>query len=342
MAGTGIVIDRRFLEHDTGPGHPERPERVQVLLDLVDERSGDLIPVPARMASVGELALVHDGVHIERVAASENLPHYAFDADTPTSAQSYSVARLAAGGCLSLVDEIIAGRIDNGFAFVRPPGHHAERSRAMGFCLFNNVAVTAAYLRRHHGLEKILVMDWDLHHGNGTQHIFESDPHVLYVSTHQYPYYPGTGAIDETGRGDGRGATVNVPFPAGFGDGEYRDAFHQVIEPVAREFDPDFVLISAGFDCHVRDPLGGMSVTEEGFRFMARRLLAMARDCAGGRCAAILEGGYDLQAIRNSAAVVLDELQGVGPALAEMGADVERAAPLLEQLRETQKRYWKL
>ena len=168
----------------------------------------------------------------------------------------------------------------------------------MGFCLFNNVAVGAEYLRRRYGLERILVVDWDLHHGNGTQHMFEADPGVLYVSTHQYPYYPGTGALDEVGRGDGEGYTVNLPFPAGFGDAEYREAFTRIVEPIAQQYAPQFVLISAGFDAHARDPLGGMEVTEAGFAAMARSLLAVADAHAGGRCAAILEGGYDLTAIR--------------------------------------------
>ena len=211
----------------------------------------------------------------------------------------------------------------------------------MGFCLFNNVAVGAEYLRRRHGLQRILIVDWDVHHGNGTQHLFESDPGVLYVSTHQYPYYPGTGAIDEVGHGDGEGYTVNLAFPAGFGDAEYREAFQKIVEPIARQYDPQFVLISAGFDAHLRDPLGGMQVTESGFKAMAHVLLEVARDHCDSRCAAILEGGYDLQAIRNSAQQVLDEFRtGAAPPPAAPASS--RGSALIERIRRVQSRYWRL
>jgi len=337
-----VVIDPRYLEHDTGPGHPERPERIAALLPLVRALAADITPVAARAASGDELALVHDAAYVEEVAATQRKAYFAFDADTPTSAQSYETARLAAGGFLALLDAIMSGTVEDGFAFVRPPGHHAERHRAMGFCLFNNVAVGAAYLRHRHGLQRVLIMDWDLHHGNGTQHLFEAQPGVLYISTHQYPYYPGTGAVEEVGYGDGEGYTVNLPFPAGFGDAEYGEAFTRIVEPIARQYAPQFVLISAGFDAHVRDPLGGMQVTESGFKAMTRSLLAVAGECADGRCAAILEGGYDLTAIRNSAGEVLQELrQASGAALTPPTAP-SRGGPLLERIRKVQGRYWKL
>ncbi len=340
MARTGVVVDERCLKHDTGRGHPERPERLRVLLDLVRQRQDEVAMVPARVATVEELSLVHDERHIERVAATDGGPGYAFDADTPASAGSYTAARVAAGSVLALLDEIMAGRVDNGFAFVRPPGHHAERDRAMGFCLFNNVAIGAQYLRQRHGVRRVLIVDWDLHHGNGTQHIFEQDPDVLYVSLHQYPHYPGTGAVSEVGVGEGEGKTLNLPLPAGFGDAEYREAFRRVIEPVAREFEPEFVLISAGFDCHVRDPLGGMQVTEHGFRAMARTLLGVARASAGGRCAAVLEGGYDLKALSDSASGVLDEMRGSTVFLPAVGPS-GRALPVLEAVRRVHSAYWK-
>jgi acetoin utilization deacetylase AcuC-like enzyme len=235
----------------------------------------------------------------------------------------------------------MAGEIANGFAFVRPPGHHAERRRAMGFCLFNNVAVGAEYLRRRYGLQRVLIVDWDLHHGNGTQHLFETDPGVLYVSTHQYPYYPGTGGLDEVGQAGGEGFTVNLAFPAGFGDAEYVEAFHRIVEPIAHQYAPEFVLVSAGFDAHARDPLGGMQVTEGGFRAMTRSLLAIAGAHAGGRCAAILEGGYDLTAIRDSSKHVLAELVGTSEPLPVSRAP-SRATPLLDRVQRLQRRYWKL
>ena len=340
MAHTGVVIDPRYLQHDTGAGHPERPERIAVLLPAVE--AAGYTRIAARAASGDDLALVHDGAYVEEVAATAHKPWFAFDADTPTSPRSFDTAALAAGGFLALLDAVMSGQTQNGFAFVRPPGHHAERHRAMGFCLFNNVAVGAAYLRHRYGLQRVLIVDWDLHHGNGTQHMFEDDPGVLYVSTHQYPYYPGTGAIEEVGRGAGEGYTVDLAFPAGFGDAEYTDAFARVIEPIAHEYAPEFVLISAGFDAHVRDPLGGMQVTEAGFAAMTRSLLGVAHDHAAGRCAAILEGGYDLTAIRQSATVVLQQLQGEDEARSSAPRAPSRAAALIERIRRVHSRYWKL
>jgi acetoin utilization deacetylase AcuC-like enzyme len=332
-------LDARYTAHQTGRGHPERPERIAVLHEHVREQPG-LRRVEPRAASEDDLVLVHDERYLVEVARTRELARYAFDADTPVSPQSYDTARLAAGGLLALLDEIMAGRLANGFAFVRPPGHHAERGRAMGFCLFNNVAVGAAYLRRRYHLERVLVVDWDVHHGNGTQHMFEGDPRVLYISTHQYPYYPGTGWLDEVGTGEGEGFTVNLPLPAGFGDAEYLEAFRTVIEPIALQYRPQFVLVSAGFDPHVRDPLAGMAVTEAGFAAMARALLGVAAATAEGRCVAVLEGGYDLRAIRDSAAVVLDELRG-GATAPPLPAAPSQAGPLLERVRQVQAQYWK-
>jgi acetoin utilization deacetylase AcuC-like enzyme len=289
MPTTGVVIDPRYLEHDTGRGHPERPARIAVLEELVRGLPG-IAQVSPRPATPEELTLVHAEGYFDEVQQTRDLPAYAFDPDTHTSARSFDTACLAAGGLLAVIDEVIGGRFHNGFAFVRPPGHHAERGRAMGFCLFNNVAVGAAYLRARHGLDRVAIIDWDVHHGNGTQHAFEADPHVLFVSTHQYPFYPGTGAADEIGRGEGAGFTVNLPFPAGFGDAEYLDAFRSVVVPVIEAYAPQFILISAGFDPHVDDPLGGMHVTEAGFAAMTRAVVQLAERSAGGRCVGILEG----------------------------------------------------
>ena len=340
-ARTAIVIDPRYQSHATGHGHPERPERIGVLLPMVESLAADFTRLEARLASGQELAMVHDGAYVSTVEATQHRTQFAFDADTPTSPESYDTACLAAGGVLSLLDEIMRGGVDNGFAFVRPPGHHAERHRAMGFCLFNNVAVGAEYLRRRYGLGRILVVDWDLHHGNGTQHLFEAEPEVLYVSLHQFPYYPGSGAIDEVGRHDGEGYTVNLPFPAGCGDAEYGDAFRRIVEPIAHDYRPEFVLVSAGFDAHGRDPLGGMRVSESGFRSMTRSLMKVAAASAGGRCAAVLEGGYDLTAMTASARQVLSELRGDSDPLTDP-QEPTRIAPLIEQIARQQRRYWRL
>ncbi len=340
MTETGFVLDQRYMAHDTGYGHPERPERIAVLLESVLEQPG-LRRIEPRVATAEEITLVHDERHFAQVAGTRDLSGFSFDADTPASARSFDVARLAAGGLLELLDRVMAGDLRNGFALVRPPGHHAERGRAMGFCLFNNVAIGAAYLRKCHQIDRVLIMDWDVHHGNGTQHMFERDPAVVYVSTHRYPFYPGTGAVDEVGHGDGEGRTINIPFPGGFGDAEYLEAFHAVVEPIALQFEPEFVLISAGFDPHVRDPLGGMGVTEDGFAAMARSLVRVADEVGSGRCVAVLEGGYDLRAIRECSARVLTELRGGSGAKVEARTP-SRAAPVLESVRRVQSEYWEL
>jgi len=307
---TGIVTDDSYLEHDTGAGHPERPDRLRAIRRLIEsEPSPDWLPIAARDASLEELARVHVPEHVERVAATARLAHFAFDADTPACARTFTAARRAAGGVLALVDAVMARRVSNGFAFVRPPGHHAERDRAMGFCFFNNVALAAAHLRAGHGLRRVLIVDWDVHHGNGTQHSFYRDPSMLFVSSHQYPFYPGTGAARETGAGEGEGFTLNLPFPAGYGDAQYVQAFLDVVEPVARQFAPEFILVSAGFDAHRRDPLAGMDVTENGFAMLARVLLRTARDVCQDRLVAVLEGGYDLEALMLSIGAVLSEMR---------------------------------
>ena len=340
MLQTGIVLDARYQDHNPGQGHPERAERIGTLLSRFASYKRDgLKRFDPRHATHEEIALVHDTSLIGRVAASAGLEAAAFDADTRVSAQSYETALLATGGLLTILDAVMEREVDNGFALVRPPGHHAERNRAMGFCLFNSVAVGAQYLRERFGLSRILVMDWDLHHGNGTQHSFYDDPGVLYLSTHQYPYYPGTGAAEEAGQGSGEGYTVNLPLSAGWGDVAIVPLFEEVIDPICRQFQPEFVLISAGFDAHARDPLGGLTVTAEGFTALARILLRVARDHAQGRCAAILEGGYDLEGLETSVIHVLDEMGG--DRLGHPLPTYERQG-LLPNVRAVQQRYWEL
>ncbi len=338
---TGIVTDESFLAHDTGAGHPERADRLRAIGQVLESAApADRLVVPARDATAEEIARVHVPEHVQRVAATARLSHFAFDADTPTSARSFEAARRAVGGLLALVDAVMEGRVANGFAFVRPPGHHAERDRAMGFCLFNNVALAAAHLRATHGLERVLIVDWDVHHGNGTQHAFYGDPSVLFVSSHQYPFYPGSGAATEVGSGTGEGFTLNLPFPAGYGDAQYIEAFLRIVEPVARQFAPQFILVSAGFDAHRRDPLADMEVTEQGFAALTRLLLRTARELCGGRFAAVLEGGYDLEALRGSVAAMLTEMSGAN--LDQPVSPPPGERPDLRQPLEIAKHYWRI
>jgi acetoin utilization deacetylase AcuC-like enzyme len=329
---TGCMTDPRMVAHDPGAGHPERPERLRVLQAQVDAVPG-LVRIGAREATDVEIGRVHAPGLIERVEATRGAGRTRFDPDTSASAASCEAARLAAGGLVALCEAVCAGEVTNGLALVRPPGHHAERDRAMGFCLFNNVAIAAQALRAG-GLARVAIVDWDLHHGNGTQHAFEDDPDVLYVSTHQYPFYPGTGAAEEIGRGAGTGTTLNVPCPAGFGDAELGAVFDELVGPALRRFAPDFVLVSAGFDCDGRDPLGGLRLTPAGVAKMARVCAAAAREVAGGRLVAVLEGGYDLGALVDGVRVVLEEWQqGDQPVPAALTGDGRRAAPLVEHVQ---------
>jgi acetoin utilization deacetylase AcuC-like enzyme len=338
--GTGIVLDERMLAHDPGPGHPERPDRLRVLHHHLGDARG-LVHLGARLATPDEIALVHTPGLVDQVAATAGRPCVIFDPDTRTSAGSWQAACLAAGGLLELCDAVLAGQVDNGIALVRPPGHHAERARAMGFCLFNNVAIAAAHLRRC-GVARVLVVDWDLHHGNGTQHLFERDPDVLYVSTHQYPFYPGTGAVDEVGEGPGAGRTLNLPFPAGFGDREFERAFAEAIIPICRQFAPEFVLVSAGFDCDFRDPLGGLVVTPSGIAAIARACATLAEEYARGRIVAVLEGGYDLEAIVQGVDAVLATFRGSRATAALVTGDARRLDPLLARVRAAHAEYWEI
>jgi acetoin utilization deacetylase AcuC-like enzyme len=252
--------------------------------------------------------LVHDKNYIERVARTAEGSGDYLDPDTVVSPESYRAALMAAGGLLEAVDRVAGGEVDRAFAMVRPPGHHAESNRAMGFCLFNNVGVAAQHLIEKHGFQRVAVVDYDVHHGNATQHMFYDRPDVFYLSTHRYPFYPGTGAAEERGRGAGLGYTLNCPMGAGCGDEEYRKVFSKILIPALRDYRPQFVLISAGFDAHVRDPLGGMSVSDEGFAWMSQELEKVAQEFAGGKTVYTLEGGYDLEGLASSVKKVLELL----------------------------------
>jgi acetoin utilization deacetylase AcuC-like enzyme len=295
--------------------------------------------LPPRAATRQDIQSCHGADYIALVESTSQTNRYALDSDTITCRDSFGTGLLAVGGFLRLLDAIAAGESRNGFALVRPPGHHALRDRAMGFCLFNTIAIGAQHLKQAHGATRILIMDWDVHHGNGTQDAFYDDPSVFFISTHQFPYYPGSGALNEVGINAGEGYTINVPLPAGCGDPEYLRVFRDVVVPAVHKFAPQWILISAGFDPHRRDPLGGMEVTENGFAAMAQALVELAHQYAGGKIALLLEGGYDLLALRHSVAAVLEALQqktrrGEGP---KPGG--ERIEPLVRRVLQVHERY---
>lgn len=315
-----LVASPRFAEHTTPPGHPERPERAEVF-DVVAGRwaaRGASVLEP-RPATREELLRVHAAEYVDRIAATTGRA-VALDPDTFTSPESFEIAGLAAGAACQAADAAWE-RCSPAAALVRPPGHHAEADRAMGFCLFNSVAVAAAHARTALGAARVAIVDFDVHHGNATQWMFYDDPSVLYVSLHQFPFYPGTGAADETGRGEGRGFTVNLPLAAGATDADYDVAFRTVVTPILDAFAPELVLVSAGYDAHDRDPLAGMRVSTLGFASMMGHLWGVARRHARGRLALVTEGGYDLVGLSEGLDVSLQVLASTpvetGPAAGE-------------------------
>ena len=295
---TGFHYDPVYLQHNTGTGHPECSDRLTATMHYLKDQPffRKLQPVGTRTADLRWIETVHDSNYIQRAKTTCDAGMPFLDSmDVSVSKNSFNVALQAAGSAMELADQVISAKLVNGFALIRPPGHHAENSMALGFCLFNNVAILARYLQRQHGLDKVLILDWDVHHGNGTQHTFDDNPSVLYISTHQYPYYPGTGAWFETGSGRGEGATLNCPMAAGSGDLEYEAAFMEKILPKIDQFRPEFIIISAGFDAHVNDPLGNINLSTEFYGWMTRTLMEKADKYAGGRLISLLEGGYNLK-----------------------------------------------
>jgi acetoin utilization deacetylase AcuC-like enzyme len=305
------VLDPIFAAHDTGPGHPESPERIRsVVRRLTDSGiAARCVPVEPEEIDGASIALVHDPAYDRRVRERcERGPGFLDTEDTYAGPDSPRVARVAAGSLVALADRVARGELARGFAVVRPPGHHAERGYAMGFCLYNNVAIAARCLQRDHGIERVMVVDWDVHHGNGTQHLFDDDPSVLYASVHQSPLYPGTGAETERGIGPGVGYTRNLPLPPGAGDDRFLGALSGPVVEDAERFRPGFVLVSAGFDAHVSDPLAGLTVSTGAFAEATRILRGIADRHAGGRLVSVLEGGYDLEALADSVAAHVEAL----------------------------------
>jgi len=347
MNKTGIVRDESYLDHQPGAFHPESRKRLETVYGMLEDpdMKNNYREIPVREAIEEELLFIHSKDYIDMVAATSGKPYGYLDADTQTSEGSYLAALRAAGGLCNAMEMVEKGELDNAFALVRPPGHHAERNRGMGFCLFNNVAIGARYAQKQLGLERILIADWDLHHGNSTQHSFEDDPSVLYFSTHQYPYYPGSGGFQEVGTGKGEGYTVNVPLATGYGDAEYVAIYEQILKPIALQFNPNFVLCSVGFDIYMHDPLGGMSVSPDGFAGLTRALMDIARESCDGKLVLTLEGGYNLEGLRDSVKAVLKELRGestIGDRDWSGKEDQRKLAPVLEKARSIQRKYWKI
>ncbi len=348
MVRTGLVKDHRYMDHVPETYHPESHQRLEVLYRMLQEPDmrEKFIEIKPRMATQEELEMIHLPRYIQLVASTADHACTMLDPDTYACSKSYETAKLAAGGVLAAVDKVLGGTVDNSFAFIRPPGHHAESNRAMGFCLFNNVAIAAKYALKKHRLEKALIIDWDLHHGNGTQHSFYERADVLYFSTHQFPYYPGTGFFNEVGDGAGKGFTVNVPLSPGPGDAEYMQIFEEILEPVALEYKPDIVLVSAGFDIYYRDPLGGMQVTPAGFANLAKIVLEFAKEICQGKVVFVLEGGYHLDGLRDSVKEVLKVMRG--DILIEgrdekirKTVDHRMIDLVIKKVKEAQKPFWK-
>jgi acetoin utilization deacetylase AcuC-like enzyme len=340
---TGIVRDVRFHDHFMGPGHIECPERLEAIDAVLDQSPGIFLDrIEARSATDEELAAVHAPAYIDFLAMTRGRSHVQLDADTATSSLSFEAARLAAGGTIEAADGVLDGRVRNAFALVRPPGHHAEHGQAKGFCLFNNVAVAAEHLLRKRGLGRVLIADWDVHHGNGTQNAFYSRSDVLFFSTHQSPFYPGSGRADEIGAAEGRGYTVNVPLSAGKTDGEYLFIYRNILGPIVRAFRPEFILVSAGFDIFHGDPLGRMNVSFEGFAGLASEMMQLAEEACGGRLLLVLEGGYHLEGQALAVEQVLRRLAGLRSA-PDIRADISIARQKeIAQVVDIQRAFWPL
>ena len=342
MDAPGFVLDDCYFLHDPGSRHPESPKRLlaikQALATIGAAERWERLQ--ARPAQMDELELVHHREHLEHVKqAAMRAPSY-LDPDTVVSSESYRTGLFAAGGVLECVDAICKGSLRRAFAFVRPPGHHAEPAKAMGFCLFNNVALAAAYARVVYHLERVAVIDNDLHHGNGTQAIFYDDPHVLYISSHQFPFYPGTGNFDEVGCKEGKNYTLNFPLLAGTQDSTFVPIYSKIVRPILEQYQPQLILVSAGFDAHFKDPLGGLRITQDGYASSSASLIRAAEHCCGGRICFVLEGGYSYEALIECTQAVMAEMEKKNPQELEL-----RESPLFHlisrRLKEIAGSLWK-
>lgn len=342
---TGIVKETIFLTHIPGQGCPDTPQRLEGLYSmLTDPDMLDIfVDISAQKAEKQDVLRFHTPEYFEKIAETRGKGLIAFTADTHASEGTFDAALYATGSILRSITQVCENTLNNAFALVRPPGHHAEKSRAMGFCMFNHVVLGAMFARERLNLDRVLIIDWDVHHGNGTQHAFERDPHVLFFSVHQAGLFPGTGSFTETGAGPGEGYTINLPIPKGYGDAEYAAIFERLLSPVAEQFRPDLILVSAGFDPHMDDPMGGMRLTADGFAAMTASIKKIADTVCCGRMVYSLEGGYNTDALSGSVKAVLKEMSGMTccdvRALAAE-ADPRKMAYVVRRCRDVHKHSW--
>ncbi len=342
MKRLSIVTSDLFLSHSNPPGHPECRERLSVILQAL--RNSELlektVPINIRPASEKEITLVHSKHYFDMVKSTSGKEFSQLDDDTSTSEESFDAALMGSGGLISSVDSILEGDIDTAFVLSRPPGHHAEHDRAMGFCLFNHAAVAAAHLLADRNLQRVLIIDWDVHHGNGTQHIFYDTRDVLYFSVHQFPFYPGTGSLKELGHRDGLGYTVNVPLPFMSGDEDYMRIFTEILEPVTEQYSPEFILVSAGFDAYQADPLGGMLITRQGFARLTRFVTNLAEKHCGGKIAFVLEGGYNTAELGMIAQSVIEEILDVSISDTGFNPKQTTCGHAITEIQKVHSKFW--
>ena len=340
MNKVGYVYDPIFLQHDTGY-HVENPSRLTSIMSYL-EKTGtlvELIPVKARAASVDEIAMVHDRQYIAYIEYVAKKGGAWLEVDTVMSPKSFDAAIFAAGGLMEATDLVLNGELNSAFALVRPPGHHATHDRALGFCIFNNIAIAAKHVMLKYDLDRIAIIDFDVHQGNGTQEAFNETSHVYYISTHQYPHYPGTGRVEEIGTGEGKGFTLNIPMPAGCGDNEYLSIFREVIVPATRRYNPQLILVSAGYDIHWADELSQMETTTTGISEMVKIIKQLADELCGGKLVFTLEGGYHLEALSTSVKATFDILLGKHEIQDKVGKSKHKVSPpdisrLIKQIKE--------
>lgn len=344
MKKAGIIKDKTFLLHRPDQTHAENPERLIAINQMLESEDllKDLNLLNPRYASFEDIELIHAPHYIKKIEETSRSEFSQLDGDTYACRDTHKCALLAAGSVIELVEKTNMGEISSGFAFVRPPGHHAEKDRAMGFCIFNNIAIAAKYALKKLGLKKIAIVDFDIHHGNGTQNSFYDSDEVLFISSHQYPHYPGTGSLLESGSGRGEGYTVNIPVPVGFSDAEYFKIYAEVVSPIIEEYNPDMILSSAGFDIFQGDPLGGIQITGEGFSAIGNNLRSTADKVCEGKIVYTLEGGYSHRGLQEGVLRIMRSLMESSSTTVIKNEVSEIGSSVIEKIRSHHRNYWNI